>query len=165
MFHALEFRLVPWFWEGEASATAVLPVVDGTSLVELVSEYERSRDYDLPGSYSGYDAEYVHYEFVNRHDDLGHYQGRHVELLSCDGCFEPGCWPLEANIVFGPSTVEWRDFRQPHRRSRSYAGFGPFEFERGAYMSAMSSLKTRVADLVDRKSADPDADAGPTSAP
>lgn len=160
VLHSLDFDLVPWSWLGEARGTAVMPVIDGTSLVALVSDYERSRDYDLPGSYCGYDAEYVDNVFRYRQDDFGHYQGRHVELLSCNGCFEAGCWPLEANIVVGPTTVVWRDFRQPHRRDRSYAGFGPFEFDRGGYMSAMSSLKTRLADLADQMVSGRDSEAG-----
>lgn len=145
MPHTLEFRLVPWFYQGEARATAVVPVIDGVSLVDLASEFERSHNYDQPGKYCGYNAEYVHNAFNYHRDDLGHYQGRNVELLSCNGCFEDGCWPLEASIAMEPDTVIWQDFRQPHRIKRNYKGLGPYEFDRRQYQAAMASLRKRLA--------------------
>lgn len=136
---------MPWFYEDEARGTAVVPVIDGASLVELASEFERAHDYDRPGTYCGYNAEYVHNAFGSRRDGFGHYQGRNVELLSCNGCFEDGCWPLEASIVMAPEAVTWQNLRQPHRRKQSYADFGPFEFDRDQYQRQLASLEERLA--------------------
>lgn len=67
-----------------------------------------------------------------------------MELLSCKGCLEPGCWPLQARVIIGADTVSWQDFWQPHRPRRSYVGFGPFEFDRRDYESAIADLEGRI---------------------
>jgi hypothetical protein len=49
-----------------------------------------------------------------------------------------GCWPLEAGVTLAEESVRWSAFAQPHRRVWSYAGFGPFVFDRRQYEDAVA---------------------------
>ena len=54
-----------------------------------------------------------------------------VQLLTCRGCREPGCWPLFAKIEVRRTKVVWSDFEQPHReKGWVYDKLGPFTFNR-----------------------------------
>ena len=71
--------------------------------------------------------------------------GSETQVLGCD-CEEPGCWPLVCRILARETTVEWSDFRQPHRSGGkstaawSHAGLGPFRFDRRLYEVAINDL-------------------------
>lgn len=86
-------------------------------------------------------------------------EGDKVAVLTCGHCGEIGCWPLIARVELSENRVTWRDFEQPHRRHDeladrpailagsqprrddwSYEGFGPFEFDREAYITAIAVL-------------------------
>ena len=116
---------------------AVLPLVDGISLVELVGAYETSQRHDVPGSYDAVARDIVF--------DLGEWdaadQGaRPTTLLGCK-CGEAGCWPLRALIRSDRGLVVWERFEHPHRPDRDYSGFGPFVFARPAYDRALSDAR------------------------
>lgn len=140
-------------WEGEEDTALVL--VNGTPLVELVRRWEdvaaqATGERSLAGSYAGLPARFAE-EIQTAW--LGGSGGR-VTLLGCE-CGEPGCWPLLARVEVDGEEVRWLDFQQPHRAQKeadplnsqrpptpfwSYAGFGPFVFERAAYTRAVRSL-------------------------
>ncbi|VTR76625.1 hypothetical protein [Cellulomonas hominis] len=64
-------------------------------------------------------------------------------LLGCD-CGEVGCWPLEADVVLTDHQVTWSGFAQPHRPAWSYAGVGPFVFDRRQYEDAVATSAALV---------------------
>lgn len=77
--------------------------------------------------------------------------GERTQILGCE-CGEPGCWPLVCRIQATEDRVVWADFEQPHRSGREpahrpwrYQGFGPFEFDRKQYESALAVLVPRPA--------------------
>ena len=126
----------------------VVPVIDGVPLTERVVRYESESRMEPTGedqygglipAFSGFEPAADHYLGRSLPDGDGK-----VVLLGCS-CGEWGCWPLLARVVVGDDAVEWRDFEQPHRPVRDYAGFGPFVFERRAYEAAVSD----VADVWD----------------
>lgn len=124
----------------------VVPIIHGVPLTSRVAAYERDRDYDLPGTYVGVPAYWLRLDFEQGTKGLGYFDtSDYVELLTCNGCFELGCWPLEAKIAVDSETVTWSGFRQPHRRRQTYEGFGPFTFERSDYERAVDQLRSRLA--------------------
>jgi hypothetical protein len=78
------------------------------------------------------------------------YDGR-TQILGCE-CGEPGCWPLVCEIRATETRVVWAAFEQPHRSYPktthppwTYDGFGPFEFDRKQYESALSTVRPEHA--------------------
>ncbi|SFI03658.1 hypothetical protein SAMN05216561_104118 [Nocardioides psychrotolerans] len=126
----------------ESGAKALVPAIDGQSLIELVAVFEAQRGYEPSGGYAGIIP--AHFNF----GDLRlYYEAReerqwpsphHAWLLGCD-CGEVGCWPLTARIAITATEVTWSDFGQEHRPDWDFQGFGPFAFEREQYATAVSS--------------------------
>src|SRR5687767_7822211 len=115
------------------------PVINGRDLVDLVAAFERGFAGDLAGSYEPLAANDL--VAPSRHllgdpQRLYQYAQGRVALLGCE-CGESGCWPFVARIDLADDRVTWRDFAQPHRPQWSYAGFGPFVFDRAAYAAAL----------------------------
>ena len=116
---------------------AVVPVVDGIRLTDRIHEFERAAKMETrASSYRGLIPAY--YKFGPAEAHYVGRGGRHdkVVLLGCE-CGEWGCWPLLATVELTEATVTWQDFEQPYRKSRDYSGFGPFEFDRHEYLSAL----------------------------
>jgi len=126
-------------------AHEVTPVVDGRSLTDLATEFETSREMEQSGGYAG--VAHVHQRFGPLDAFyLGESEWTEkgfTELLSCAGCGEVGCWPLEAKIVVTDATVTWEGLRQPHRPERDYRGLGPFIFSTSEYDAAVTSAAPR----------------------
>ena len=145
----LSFAVAPLRNE-KAGALTLIPVLNGTPLTELVSQFEREHSFDLIGGYGGLIPSWFAYGPLNRYfmaeasggywDDLSGYY-----ILGCD-CGEVGCWPLVAGITKVGATVVWDAFRQPHRPDRDYSGFGPFTFDAPQYESAVSEISAQFAD-------------------
>lgn len=94
------FRLASYHGEDGRTGYRVVPFVDGTSLVDLIAEYEREQNYHLPGSYAGHDGLDVRgrARWVFGVDEPG---GSTRELLVCGTCFNSECWPLMARVEVG----------------------------------------------------------------
>jgi len=136
----ISFAIQPF--EGTHALTALL---DGTSLVEQVTSFEREMGFDVVGGYGGLIPQWFNYGSLNRYflGDFGpdSYFAKKggIYLLGCD-CGEVGCWPLSARIETGNDIVRWVDFRQEHRPERDYSGFGPFAFDKDQYKQAVAVL-------------------------
>ena len=144
MTHRIQFELTDF----EGQSQQLTPVVDGRSLVELVTDFEREGSLSPVGGYGGLVLDYFNFGNVG-HLFLGQqepWQGQRVPVLACD-CGEMGCWPLLVNIDAGPETVTWSAFVQPHRPGRDYSGFGPFVFDRDQYDAALAEAADPVVVL------------------
>ncbi|QOY86994.1 hypothetical protein IRI77_30135 [Paludibaculum fermentans] len=119
---------------------AVVPVIDGLLLADLVTEFEARFGYQPAGGYGG-----VVFAFGSI-DPLDNFLGISSEtfLLGCD-CGELGCWPLCCCVRHEGEMTEWTNFSQPHRPDRDYSAFGPFRFEGRQYREAISSLSAQLA--------------------
>ena len=114
-------------------------VINGRDLVDLVAAFERDFAGELAGAYEPLPANDLvapSRHLLGEPDGLYQYAEGRVALLGCE-CGESGCWPFVARIDVGDDRVTWRDFAQPHRPQWSYAGFGPFVFDRAAYEAAI----------------------------
>lgn len=127
-------------------AVAITPSIDGVALSALVTDFERSNGYSDPaGGYGGIVPAFFSYgplEMYFRGQAGNQGEGDRddeIYVLACD-CGEVGCWPLMASVVPTEDGYRWEGFRQPHRPSRDYSAFGPFEFERRQYEDEISSL-------------------------
>ena len=136
----ISFAIQPF--EGTHS---VIPLIDGTSLIEVVLAFESKQGFDVAGGYGGLIPAWFKYGPLDRYffgdfepDGCFANMGS-IYLLGCD-CGEVGCWPLIAKIEATREFVKWLDFRQPHRPSRDYSGFGPFIFEANQYRKAVLKL-------------------------
>ncbi|MFJ1547691.1 hypothetical protein [Streptomyces sp. NPDC088246] len=65
-------------------------------------------------------------------------------LLGCE-CDEWGCQPFLARITVTTDLVTWDSFEQPHRATRDYTAFGPFQFDRRQYDDALLPLSTAIS--------------------
>ena len=134
---------ISWQLSRVEDQPAVESLIDGTSLVTLVTEYEASRGFDVVGGYAGLVLGSFQAGDLRRYVTGERFlePGRRVPLLGCD-CGNWGCWPLLARVTFEAGTVTWADFEQPHRPTRDYTGFGPFRFDEQAYGRALESMDT-----------------------
>ncbi|MEF0938906.1 hypothetical protein [Rhizobium sp. BR 362] len=126
---------------------AILPCVDGVGLDRLAAAFEEAAGYrDPAGGYGGLIPSFYRFGplpsyFLGQEEPVAGEQGE-IYVLSCE-CGEVGCWPLIGHVRLHEDKVIWHGFRQPHRPSRNYAGFGPFEFERTQYEQAVEALVDR----------------------
>ncbi|MEI5675786.1 MULTISPECIES: hypothetical protein [unclassified Nocardioides] len=142
MANALEFEVTV-----EDGATALVPVIDGRSLVDLIAAYESRRGYEPSGGYGGIIPAHFRFGDLSRY-----YEAReqrqwprpgHAWVLGCD-CGEVGCWPLTTRVAVTGSDVTWSHFSQDLRPSWDYEGFGPFTFDRQEYVSAVARAAAAV---------------------
>ena len=141
--NALDFEVV----SVDGSATALVPTIDGQSLVALVAAFESQRGFEPAGGYAGIIPSHFNFGDLTRY-----YEAReerqwpspgHAWLLGCD-CGEVGCWPLTAQIAVTPDNVTWSHFSQEHRPDWDYEGFGPFVFDREQYAGAVARAAQAV---------------------
>jgi hypothetical protein len=128
-------------------AHELVPVVDSSSLVELVTTFEADSGYEPAGGYAGLVLEHYRFGDLTRYlaGEQSPWPGARVPLLGCQ-CGEWGCWPLIASVTVKDQEVLWSDFRQPHRAGRDYSRFGPFTFREPDYRHAVLSATARTAD-------------------
>jgi hypothetical protein len=130
-------------------AIALVPHIDGRSLVEKVTEFEELRGYDDPaGGYGGIVPAYFNLGPLPSYfhgNWVGIYEPGFISVLFCE-CGEEGCWPLIVNVSISSDQVLWTQFRNPRREWRDYSAFGPFLFERGSY-DAVVDAASRLLDL------------------
>jgi hypothetical protein len=125
----------------ELDRAVVVPTVDGVLLTDLIDRFEAATGMQPSGDHYGGLVPAAHAPFGEHL--LGRPAGSRVPLLGCS-CGDWGCWPLLAGIFASEETLVWKDFEQPHRPSRDYAGFGPFRFDRVQYESAVQDLLARL---------------------
>jgi len=136
-FRVEEYRPDWGQWDG------VVPLVDNFSLLELITDFESSKGWELAGGYAGISpgftnaSRWVRSLLGNGHPE---YEGDGITWLLGCGCSVAGCWPLEARVTIDDNTVVWNYFRQPFRPERDYSDFGPFIFDRREYEAAVAQL-------------------------
>ena len=114
------------------SCDAVVPLVDGTTLTELIDAFEARAKMQPTGEmYGGFIADV--------RDAHSFRPGERRLVLACS-CGDTGCWPLLADITVEGDTVVWDAFRQPRRKDRDYTRFGPFRFDREQYEQKLAEL-------------------------
>lgn len=126
-------------------------LINGTSLVGLVKAHEQpladaEGHPEIAGGYDGMSPS----DLWSGDDGLSNIAGsRTVQVLQCDGCHEPGCWPLMCRVEVREDRVIWSDFEQPHWDSGDgrwrYNTFGPFDFERSQYDAAIAAFPPKGA--------------------
>lgn len=128
-----------------SGAASIVPVIDGITLIDLVTAYEAERGYTDPlGGYGGIIPDYMHYGpiddyFAARGASLCRQPNGAQYVLGCH-CGEVGCWPLTAAVSLISEGYEWSRFLNSCRPARDYSDFGPFVFERAGYDRALSDL-------------------------
>ena len=147
-----EVSVVESVGEGGTPFKEVRLLIDGQDLISMLEEFERplaireGSPSRIAGRYSGVSAAHTPKDrFLGLCDlDYGEDQNK-VAVLECQcGC--EGCWPFAVKITVTDSSVLWSDFEQPHRSTESaqtpwgYAGFGPFEFPKEAYLTEIEKL-------------------------
>ncbi len=123
--------------------TAVVPWIDGVSLIDLVTAFERKQGFVRLSSEErgGLIPEYFNFGPLDRH-----YLGRGdwptrdegTVLLGCQ-CGEWACDPFYARVEVDGEIVRWSAFGR-YADDKGYAGLGPITFARDAYEEALKSL-------------------------
>ncbi|GAA5706180.1 hypothetical protein AQJ43_37025 [Streptomyces avermitilis] len=133
----------------------VVPHIDGAPLTELIDEYEIAAGMQPAGdAYGGLIPEFFRFGPMQDHF-LGlstSAMGPKTPVLGCE-CGEWGCWPLMARITATADLVTWDAFEQPHRKTRDYVAFGPFQFDRHQYDGALQALSAVIDSAADDTSA------------
>lgn len=132
---------------GEHGIVVITPCVDGVMLTRLVEQFEEMHGLNDPaGEYGGLILQLFRYGpldlyFLGKSETpyFANSPGR-IFVLGCE-CGEVGCWPLTCWVDVRDHAVTWQRFEQPHRPTRDYSAFGPFEFDREQYEDALRSLK------------------------
>lgn len=125
----------------------IVPRIDGAALTELIDRFEVAAGMQPAGdAYGGLIPEF--FRFGSMED---HFHGRSTTamgtktpVLGCE-CGEWGCWPLMTSITATDDRVTWDAFEQPHRKTRDYSAFGPFQFGRRQYDEALAVLVTAIS--------------------
>ncbi len=133
-------------YRDDRGAVEVVPRIDGVPLTELIDRFEIDAGMDPAGAaYGGLIPRL--YRFGAMED---HSHGRpspmrpKTPLLGCE-CGEWLCWPLMARITVTAELVIWDCFEQPHRKTRDYTTFGPFQFDRHQYDDALRDLSAAIS--------------------
>jgi len=130
-----KIRFEVYRWAGGPHRELV-PIVDDISLVDRVTSYEQTAAFDVVDGYAGLVLENL------GHNDLATYLTGGpdpVTLLGCD-CGEHGCWSLTATVHAEDDVMTWDNFTNPHRPTRNYEPFGPFNFRLAQYNQAVRQL-------------------------
>ena len=140
-------RKIEWHVDDPDEWADVAIFIDGVSLIDLVKQYEESRDYYPAGSYGWSPVRWAppHSRHFLGESDWTTNGGRAL-LLVC-GCQCLGCWDFNGRIIMTADHAEWTDFEQVHRKPGSpgghwdYSGFGPFRFDRQQYEAALAAVR------------------------
>jgi len=130
--------------DGEGTEVlTIVPVLNAVSLTDMITHFEREKNFEPVGGYGGLVPTYYRYGpldqyFMAESSNEGS-TGDDKYLLGCI-CGEVGCWPLTARIVKTETSVVWDHFKQPHRPDRDYSDFGPFIFEIQQYRVAINEV-------------------------
>ena len=141
MVHHLSFDIS----QHEDGETMITPVIDGVSLIRMVTNFENNIGHcDIAGGYGGLIPSFYNYGPLNVYFMGGtpHFiegDKSWAYLLGCE-CGEVGCWPITTSIQVESETVTWCQFSQPHRPKRDYSNFGPFVFNKQQYVSVLKAL-------------------------
>lgn len=131
---------------GDGGPLVVVPHIDGAPLTELIDGFEIAAGTQPAGdAYGGLIPEFFRFGPMQDHF-LGlstGAMGAKAPVLGCE-CGEWGCWPLMARITATADLVSWDTFEQPHRKTRDYAAFGPFHFDRHQYDDALRALSAVI---------------------
>jgi hypothetical protein len=125
------------------------PLIDGMPLIDRVAQYESEMGYTPTGGYGGlipsqYNCGPLDRYFLGQSSKAPFCNAPgEIAVLGCK-CGEVGCWPLACTVIADGDTITWRRFRQPHRRSWTYEGFGPFVFRRVEYELALKQLRQNI---------------------
>jgi hypothetical protein len=119
--------------------------VDDRSLLDLVTEFEKR----FPGKPPGVNGS--NYDGTRPDWLLGRLKAKSMAYVLGCICLEPGCWPIQVDIDETPSSVIWRNFRNPYhshkdnpKRSREYwdySAFPTFEFSKEEYARELAKLE------------------------
>jgi hypothetical protein len=133
----IRFSVGPW----ARSGVLLTPIVEGRSFVDLVTDYEEARDWELAGIHDGLVLDEPELVELPEHLLHGkptspHYAG--IAVLGCT-CGVNECLPFLADIRTTDDEVVWEGFQYPLATGLpwDYADFGPFVFDRAQYDMAL----------------------------
>jgi len=131
------------FSVGPCAQSGVLftPIIDGSSLVDLVTDYEEGRGWELAGIHDGLVLEESQLEDLPEHLLHGKPSPPHdagIAVLGCT-CGVNECLPFLAEIRITDDQVLWGGFQNPLAAGLSwdYSDFGPFVFDKAQYEVAL----------------------------
>ncbi|MET7458325.1 hypothetical protein ABZT03_42165 [Streptomyces sp. NPDC005574] len=131
----------------ERGVLEVVPCIDGVPLTDLIDQFETDAGMQPAGdAYGGLIPQFFRFSPMEDHFH-GRFSGAtgpKTPVLGCE-CGEWGCWPLMTRITVTPDHVTWNSFEQPHRTTRDYSGFGPFQFDRRQYDDAVQVLSAAIS--------------------
>jgi hypothetical protein len=130
---------------------AVVPHINALPLIHLINEFERAKKFEPVGGYEGLIPEWFKYGPLEKYFlgefDRGSYWSSlgGAYVLGCQ-CGEVGCWPLQCCISVHGDDVVWKEFCQPHRKTRDYSSFGPFVFDGAQYREVLITLIANISE-------------------
>ena len=116
----ISFKLAPLKSDKRNSQFGADIFINDENLIEKIRIFEKpfaekEGHPSLAGEYEGMQPEWRLKEISE--------SGERQYIFACNGCGEPGCWPIMIDIVMNGKEVVWKNFRQPHRGSQSKSSF------------------------------------------
>ena len=133
----IRFGVGPW----AQSEVLLTPIIGGRSLVDLVTDYEEGRGWELAGIHDGLVLDELQVENLREHLLQGKPSSPHdagVAVLGCT-CGVNECLPFLAEVRLTDEQVLWGGFQYELAAGLSwdYSDFGPFVFDRAQYEVAL----------------------------
>ncbi|WP_412030026.1 hypothetical protein [Deinococcus yunweiensis] len=127
-------------------------VIDGDDLIERLAAWEARLPgaKSIAGSYAGLPpselADGTLTSRLLRGDTIPDHPSAKTSVLYCGDCGFIGCWDMLVRVDPLPNSLRWSGFEHPHRSEDSaeywdYSGFGPFEFDRSEYLTALDAAQ------------------------
>jgi len=144
-----EKKFVKCSWSERNFACAVT-IINGRKLLEVVKEYELpyTREEGHEDIADGYEYQLAGELYLQLTDKSRRMEEDEVTLLICSDCLEECCWPFVVHSEETDDFVIWKNFDNPFRSENradglwDYSGFGPFCFDKAAYMRELEKLRT-----------------------
>src|SRR5215475_11472343 len=102
----------------EPEVLTIVPVLNGTSLIQLIGKFEREHGFEPAGGYAGIIPDQYRFGpldtyFLKESSQDERLKNGHF-ILGCN-CGELGCWPLSVKISKRGESIVWDQFCQPYR--------------------------------------------------
>ncbi len=132
----------PWEVLGGTTAQFARTIINGRSILDIITDCERPLLGESAGGYMEQLADDLYRYMTDRTYCIDGVKGE-IGLLIC-GCLVEGCWPLYVRMDEKKEVITWYDFYNPRISDKPY-DIGPFHFARDEFEKAVRELGEQLS--------------------